>query len=266
MSARGLKIVFCLINVLLMMIGMVLVGLGIWVVSDGDGVLQLARLGYDGNYDEVSKAGLLEVASSIAIVEGSIMILLAVLAFCGVGQESKCFLALYAGILAVLILLQVVIIVLTSIMRVRVHDNLRQALKESIKTEYEGFTDSKKKFSLAMDRAQVLFSCCGVDSYNEFNATATNWKDRTSLKIPKTCCKLDREKYLDNTEFVFVNKTCARILNPKFSNIDKACHGDIQQWLDDRVVATLALTVVFAGIQIFGAIFACCIVRALRYK
>lgn len=266
MSARGLKVVFCVINVFLMMIGMVLVGLGIWVVADGDGILHLAKLGYDGNYDEVSKAGLLEVASSIAIVEGSIMILLAVLAFCGVGQESKCFLALYAGIMTLLILLQVVIIVLTSIIRVRVHDNLRPALKESIKTEYEGFTDSTKTFSLALDRAQVMFSCCGVDSYLEYNSTAANWKDRTSLKIPKTCCKIDAEKYLDNKEFVFVNKTCARIPITATANINKACHDDIQQWLDDRVVSTLAFTVVFAGIQIFGAIFSCCILRALRYK
>ncbi|KAH9491996.1 hypothetical protein Btru_029593, partial [Bulinus truncatus] len=180
MASTGLKVVFIVINILLLMLGAVLVALGAWVIVDQDGIVQLAKLDSGGAYENFSKPGMLDVISGIAIVEGSMTILLTILAFCGLGQKSKCYLALYSGILTALVLLQIALIVLAVVLKGRVDQNLRPALKEMIMTEYEGFVDSSSKFSRSFDIAQVTFECCGADSYLEFNNTATKWTDRTS--------------------------------------------------------------------------------------
>ncbi|XP_059166019.1 tetraspanin-21-like [Physella acuta] len=267
MAAKGYKIVFIAINILLLFIGIVLLALGAWVLIDDDGLVNLAKLDFDGYYGDLSKPGLLDAAAVIAMIEGAAMILVTLLAFFGVGQQSKCFLALYAGFVLIMVLVQAVIIALTVVVRDRLDENLKPALNMSIQHEYQGFIDSTNRFSLSLDRAHVKFECCGLNSYNDYHEFAEDWKDRFSLKIPKTCCKLvDKDLYLDNRQFTFVNRTCAREPNPSISNLNKTCYNDIHNWLDERIVVILAMTVVFAGIQFFGVIFSLCIIRALRGK
>uniref|UniRef100_A0A2C9LYL6 Tetraspanin n=1 Tax=Biomphalaria glabrata TaxID=6526 RepID=A0A2C9LYL6_BIOGL len=266
MAAKGLKAIFIIINILLLMFGATLIGLGAWVIVDQDGLVQLAKVGQEGTYENFSKPGILDVMSGIAVVEGSLTVLLTILGFCGLGKKSKCYLALYSGILIALILLQIALIALAGVLKDRVNQNLRKALKEVIKTEYEGFVESESKFSRSLDIAQVMFECCGVDSYLEFNSTAMKWTDRTSNQIPKTCCKLDKDAYLEEEKYIFVNRNCARLPTPDISNIGKACYNDIETWIINRIVVTLALTVAFTTFQILGTIFAFCLLHAFRKK
>ncbi|XP_012935863.1 tetraspanin-18 [Aplysia californica] len=257
------KVAVIVVNVLMLLVGLVFLIVGAWTYLDREDVLYLSKVNDDATYSDVELPGFLEVVAAVAIASGGCMVVLSILGLCGAGRNSRCLLALSAGFLVVLFLLQLCVIALTVLTQRRVESNLHEGLMNGIRDQYIGNLNFVNRFSSSYDNAQVTFECCGVDNYTDFGSS-TKWIDRTSLKVPKTCCKLDKSRYIHDRVYVHsVDERCGHKPFSNNSHIDKPCFEDIKGWINETVYMLLVSSAVVAGVQVLGILVAICMIRNL---
>ncbi|GFO12149.1 tetraspanin [Plakobranchus ocellatus] len=260
-AARELKAFAIIVNLILMMVGGAFVGVGVFTILDNYGMIQLNRIDSDGLYTDMSTAGLLDVAAVLTIVAGCVNFFLGIDGIISVCKEWKCMLALYIGGLVLAVLLEIAILVTTTMFVDRVDDDLYSAIDQGIKLQYEGHIVTENSFSKAFDEAQVKFQCCGLNNYTDFKDHAEFWLDKDSLLIPKSCCHIDEGSYFDNDQYVFDDINCARLPTTQNSHLEKSCFTDIKDWLNDRSYLLLGISIVGAGAELLSLLVNICLLR-----
>ncbi|XP_041360508.1 CD63 antigen-like [Gigantopelta aegis] len=106
------------------------------------------------------------------------------------------------------------------------------------------------------------FECCGIDTYKDFK-NATAWTNKTT--VPVTCCVLtDRDKFLngDNTATP-KDSFCPVTPTSTNSYMQMPCYPKIRSWLVHKSVIVIGIAFAIAALEIFGIIFACCLMRTI---
>ncbi|KAI4457427.1 tetraspanin [Holotrichia oblita] len=104
----------------------------------------------------------------------------------------------------------------------------------------------EEQFTAAIDLAQTLFNCCGVQSANEYDTSF--WRLQSlgpSLAVPLTCCRLENAKshnaYLDphpiNTTLC---QTLEKDLQQGFRHLP-GCSQHLEQWYKEQYIIFLAV-------------------------
>lgn len=108
-----------------------------------------------------------------------IVVLISFLGCCGTSQESPCMIRTYASLILICVILQVVAVVLI----VRTDpDQISKTLKTNVIAKFGEQSPSVQK---SIQLFQQEHSCCGIDSYNDYNTTTAN--------IPNSCCQKYKE-------------------------------------------------------------------------
>lgn len=151
------------------------------------------------------------VAIIIAII-GIVIALLALIGLIGSAKKSKTILATYSAIIFILILLLFILVILTYtinnnyINSSSTSGNSIVQYKEVDKSfvnstvVFYNYVDSSDMKTRIIDNIQKSFSCCGVNSPND-------WTEYSLHKIPKSCCSEPVEsslpvfKYCSESDF-----------------------------------------------------------------
>ncbi|KAJ3666337.1 hypothetical protein Zmor_001786 [Zophobas morio] len=108
-----------------------------------------------------------------------------------------------------------------------------EALTKALQRNYGNA--GQEQFTAAIDLAQTLFNCCGVESANEYDTSLWRLQPLSpSLAIPLTCCKLENynasKAYLNPQP---INKTLCQALEPNrhegYRHLE-GCNDHLQQW------------------------------------
>lgn len=134
---------------------------------------------------------------------GSIIVLKSLLGLYGAIKRSKSILATYATILSIIVLLLLVMLIFTYIQsgskNKMAHEELDKAYVNLTVAVYNYVDSTDPKTSL-IDYVQKKFSCCGVNSPND-------WVESPRQRIPKSCCSEPVEsslpvfKYCSESDF-----------------------------------------------------------------
>lgn len=252
--AKALLIIF---NLIFWLSGCALLGLGIWILLDGDRAAM---------FDLISKNGDIALMKYLAyglVAIGGFVLIVGFIGCCGALQESKCLLVTYFIFLFVVLGAELTIGILAVIYREQLLESLGEQLSNKLRHYYTA--KDHEAFTQAIDYTQVKFNCCGIHNASEYVDSTWEKDSRggsTTFTVPKTCCVLDKNDtnaYLNPTP---LDENLCYQDNPNYRH-QKGCLHSVKDWVKYESEILIGVGLGIAGLEIFGMIFAICLCRNL---
>lgn len=271
------KLVFYVFNIVMLIIGVGMAGIGIWMNSEYDVKAYMYVFGArpDGNW--------LHAASGIFIAAGFILAGNCLLGIFGAKRESKGMLGFYLFLLIFIIILELTAGFLMAALRNEFHRFVKTNMMLMIKNEYTW----DNEVGLAWNRVQVKRRCCGVDG--SWNFRCSDWwfsqpensgiqcpddYARGSVHVPNTCCVLERNQNLDPWRVDPQNAQPANIRRCQedaegevsaSSNVhERGCFTAMQDFIFTYIYILLGFGIITGLVQVVGVVMGCCVMRALK--
>lgn len=228
------KILLFIFNLIFVILGIVVIVAGILIYTSPDADFEVLMT----DKHPFSSVG------ALTIVLGVIIFIVAFTGCCGAIKENKCLLTAFIILLLIILALEVVVVILGYLYQGEVDEFISDTIKEGMKQYTSGNkTKDKTPYENAWDKVQQEEKCCGFDN-------ATDWKtygNFTGTTVPSSCCAGGRVNVTCTTSEAF-EKGCREALLAKLSSKDYLL-----------LAGTSAIVIVLA--EIFGIIFACCVIR-----
>jgi len=247
-----MKYLLFFFNFIFFVCGAAILGLGIWLQIDPK-VADYISLTFDNSE--------LEVAVILFCAVGGFILLVGFLGCCGACQESTCMLCLFAGLMCIIVLLQLVASVMAILFKSKIEDELQGHLTKEMH-EHLG-KDNKEAITKAINRLQTDMKCCGTTNYKDYGESSKIYNDTNKL-VPETCCvkaKLDDKGIpeLDNADWVKCSAEAGKDEpDVKLLHVD-GCYKQLVEFLEDHTLYVILVGFCLAGVEIFGIVFACCV-------
>ncbi|CAF0748643.1 unnamed protein product [Adineta steineri] len=218
-SMKFIRLLIILLNLVFVIAGGILLGIGIFVVKDPKMQQLRPLLNPDATAKYSQTLSNIEIFAIILIVIGGILLFIGFLGCCGAIKGFKCLHILYAIIIGGIILAEIIIIILFMAYQNSFKSDLVGKLQKSIQRYYVGppinNSTVSNPISLSWDFAQFNFQCCGAINKSDYlNTTSWNrtnpYYPNTTLTVPFTCCALNATKNWNGlpTNMIEAN-TCA---------------------------------------------------------
>lgn len=213
----------------------------------------------------------------VAIVLITIGAFVLILAFCGCWgacAESKCLLGLYAFIMIILILAQLVAAILVGVYWNVIKKSVQEELVVIVKEKYY---DNSDEVDQALNTLQATFHCCGSENYGDYENSLFFNKSKTAGKysVPASCCKLKTDK----EDINLGNVTAADVENYEECNKEvdfetiktedqdnlyvKGCYSKFIGKLKSSVYIVVGILLAIWLFEIFCVVFSCCVRASL---
>lgn len=256
-----LNIVFMLAGLAIFVVGFILrYGKTIYEPFLETGITQLEKVTKDTGLAvlSVDDINLGEVMTGLAtglIIGGLALFALSFVGCCGACCKVSFMLWLYAIVMVVFFVGEMVAIGLLYGKPSLVTDQLKNSM-----SDYKGIT-SAEVYSLAWNIIMIQFKCCGVDNYHDF-ALATSWNNTlqidgkpVNLVTPVACCKM-LPSGKDHAEF-----SCATKYDVTKNNGMTGCYKTLWDLSMANSSLVVPILVVLAIFQIAFIIFAISVAR-----
>lgn len=235
-SISFLKNLLYIFNFILLLSGIAILGIGIWTIFAKSSFVSLLT------------TSCYQATTYLLIATGSLIVFLViVLGCCGVWKENIACLNVFAAFLMLIFLLEAGTGILATLYETAVKDEISRNLNYTMMTAYK--KDAKK--TQAIDSLHKTFKCCGAGSFEDW--PYSNWlANKTNIRniAPDSCC-------------ITVSPGCAVRAHP--SNIYyMGCMDSLQDFLREHLIILGAVGIGLCSLQIFGIIFACCLVKKLK--
>jgi len=190
------KFLLVTVNILLLLMGLVLLGIGIFAYQDGKTLSQLVDSGSTAIGSDFT-INLYGVAAIAIMVISGIIVIVSFFGCCGAWKENRCLLFFnYVCILVPFI----GVIAGATIAFTQSIDIIRNPMISSL-SQYNvnasAVTEENKAVTEAWDNIQEQFTCCGVDDYSDWTNKTYNTEFPTKEKylVPPSCCtKYDNQE------------------------------------------------------------------------
>ncbi|XP_064618019.1 tetraspanin-7-like [Liolophura sinensis] len=274
------KFILVSLNIFFIIISIVLIVLGALVKWGQNLLSQYLNPLLSGLNSAVGQAGLGNVDLSgfdlgvllgdvavALIIMGCILLFISIMGCCGACCQVRWMLIVYAIIISLVFLAQVIIVILLFAKTEEMRDVIKGPMRTSIRDGYVSF-NSTDIISLGWNFAMMTFSCCGVDNYMDFD-TATKWPgtyyvddlgETVNLTTPVACCKV---------EGTFPNFSPPSNYNCTFSptannsNYMNGCYQAIEDFVFVYDAAFIGVGVGLAIFQICLIIFSCLLCKEM---
>ncbi|XP_060067598.1 tetraspanin-9-like [Ylistrum balloti] len=203
------------------------------------------------------------------IVFGVVLLSLVIVGYCGTCCMSRCLLIIYGVILIILVLGQIIGLILLFASRDTLSDQIKSPLKDSL-TDYKG--DQALDFvSVAWNAVMLQMSCCGVDTYKDFDVASKWGKSYTDgattingLATPLVCCTETARQNLGNSGSVTAILDCAKSPLSSDNNYQNGCYDAVWDEIDKSkptVIGIMSAIIAFQALMIFFSLW---LARAIR--
>lgn len=232
--SRILKYIIFFVNVLFWFLSIIVLGIGIFVmVEKRDVYSKLTDLYYD--------------PAVLFVVFGGLMFILTFTGCIGALRENTCLLAFYAGIITVLLIMEVICGIVGFVNSDKLEENIDEKLQNAI-VFYRDPT--KPDLHFLIDTAQTELGCCGSRSYTDweaniyFNCSAPSV---SACGVPFSCCK---------TEDLQTNRQCGydiHILSPSDRQDlihEEGCLNLSVRWFKDNLALIGGLSFGVVSLQL----------------
>jgi len=188
------KYALFLTNFLIFLLGVAVLGCGIWVLVDKPSFLDLFEKAesmvpdLDGEFD----ISLYTSAAYIIIVVAAIVSIIAFFGCFGAVKESKCMLGTYFVLILAMFIVMIVGAVLgyTGSIEETLKDPLKKALAEYKDNPSGNNEQAEQAYKNAWNEVQKELKCCGVDNARDWLAVTFNPE---TIKVPEGCCAWEKD-------------------------------------------------------------------------
>ncbi|XP_072032679.1 CD63 antigen-like [Amphiura filiformis] len=190
------------------------------------------------------------VVPIILIIVGSFIFVTGFLGCCGAIKENYTMMAMFAGIMVVLLLVEVGVGIAGYVLRDELSDTIEENMFK-LMPEYISANATKNLF----DNMHEDLKCCGTHNYTDWFATGS-YVDAvcpdTASCVPESCCK---DKTSCNYMIVPSNPT---------DIYTKGCNEKLSDLITDNIAIIAAIAIVIAVIEVFGIVCACCLIKSIK--
>lgn len=236
-SISFLKNLLYVFNFILLLSGFALLGVGIWTL--------VAKY----SFVNLLTTSCYQAITYLLIITGAIIIFVVVLfGCCGVWKENTVCLNFFAAFLMLIFLLEAGTGTLATLYESAVKDEISRNLNYTMMTAYKRDTAKTQ----AIDSLHKMFRCCGAGSFEDwpYSVWLANKTSNVHNVAPDSCC-------------ITTSPGCAIRAHP--SNIYYVgCVESLQDFIREHLIILGAVGIGLCSLQIFGIIFACCLVRKLK--
>lgn len=181
----------------------------------------------------------------LMVATASLILLQGLLGLVGLKCQIKWLLIMYAGLLVLVWMAELVIGMLGYVYYEEVEDDLSRKLLPKVLNSY-GLDSFTKDF----DVIQSKYKCCGISSPDDWNSSWWQQDFWSRRPVPDSCCKT-------------ISFNCGASTHP--SNIDyTGCVHPLSDEMKGRLLVLAALGLGFSILQVFGLIYTLCLVGKLK--
>ncbi|KDR23711.1 CD151 antigen-like [Zootermopsis nevadensis] len=234
-SVSFLKYVLHIFNVVFLLSGIGVLGVGIWTVAEKQHYVALLT---NATY---------ELAAWVLIVTGCLVFVVTVIGCLGVLRNNRFFILVYTFALLLIFLLEAMVGIMSFLYEPHVEEELRLNLNNTFVENYK--LDDKK--TSAIDQMQIEYKCCGANLFEDWQYSYWQKENLSEgLKVPNSCCKT-------------ITPHCGKSDHP--SNIHyTGCRHRLAGEIRDHLIILSAVGLGICVLQIFGMIFSCCLYIKLK--
>jgi len=209
---KSFKFLLVTLNCLILLMGLILLGIGIFAYVDGQDFNKLVDTAMKAANLDLT-IGLYGGTALLIIAVSSIIVIVSFLGCCGAWKENRCLLFFnYVSIL----LLFIGVVAGTTIAFTQSIDIIRNPMLESMQ-QYQ----KDPEVTESWDSIQEQLKCCGVDKYSDWANTSVFPTPETNFKVPKSCCmgQEDEETCMTHPENVLTGvEGCFTLLKETIDN------------------------------------------------
>jgi len=227
--ARVIKFAVFFFNLIFWILGIAILGIGIWVRTT------------KGDYATLTSSIPMASAANLFIAVGIIVMIVGFVGCLGAWKESQCLLMTFFILLLLIFILELTAGILGYLYRGKVETEVKKDLVKELdnygQSGQEGLTNT-------WDRLQTEEQCCGVNNY-------TDWSSWNETRLPDSCC-------------VQHTTGCGEDMSDLTKFHQTGCAMKLEALLGDNLYLIGGVGVAIAVIQILGMIFSlflCCEVR-----
>ena len=186
----------------------------------------------------------------VALATGSLVILIGTMGCCGAAADHRCLLVTYAGLLGVVLAVQIVVIGIV----VWQKDQAPAVVEELVLTKIKYSQNYRADDWKPIHAIQQQLRCCGVHSYMDYV--------EANHSIPISCCNsplISQQDYFD------CNRTTVHphVLTNTTMIFSRGCGETIRSVITSYAIIGYSVIAVLIGMQVAGFIFSCIIIRSL---
>lgn len=179
-GANCAKLIILLINIIFMVIGIVLLGFGIFLVID------TKALHNEFIVPAGASANLIIISAGVILVVGLLILFISIVGCCATTKEHTGCLTFYAAILIFLLILQVVAVILAGAFYNQIMSTLDKEFTTMVEKQY-GSPQFNETTSF-IDTLQNELYCCGITTEGPLDWKKSDWAQRTGEIVPDSCC------------------------------------------------------------------------------
>lgn len=189
----------------------------------------------------------------IMIAAGVFIFLIALIGFCGARNGNKCLLGIYLGVLVAIFIVEIAGAIYGAVNRVSIENAARTKMTVEVKSRYG--TAGQNAITVAFDRLQTSFRCCGVNDYRDWkNSTwgqqIPNVQVAYGNPVPDSCCR----NVSSNCGINPANHQNEATFNSSFYTA--GCYMSVRNSITNNLGVAIGILGGFAGIQILGMVLA----------
>ncbi|XP_052803805.1 tetraspanin-3-like [Mya arenaria] len=254
------QLVLVLINILFSVVGIALLvvaclvrfGSGVFdsYLEDGYTEFKLAvEIATKGKLD-ISGLDIGDIVGDAAIafiVIGAFFFVLGIFGCCGAICKAKSLLVIYAVVLGVIFLAEVIFVILLFTMKSKIDGWIQGPLEDTLNEKYTG-SNGSDPFTLTINFVMREFECCGIKGQGDFNSTTSWRRPDPAMVVPYVCC-------MDTND-----TNC--VTNPTSNNsYTEGCYNTVNNWLTDNKNVLIGVGSGVAAVQmllIICSVVICC--------
>ncbi|XP_072047841.1 CD63 antigen-like [Amphiura filiformis] len=239
-GAKVAKFLLFIINFCVWAVGIVLIGVGAYVMVESDKYSYLF-----GDQDTLT------TVAGIIIGTGCFIFLVGFCACCGAIKEVICLLQVYFVLIVLVIILEVVAAILAFVFQNDLTDVVQTSMTKAIMEDYNGVDGNAATDTI--DLVQKEFECCGGEGPADWDNS--NWKKDPAnllLAAPISCCK---------KETTGCNVGALGVAPGIYT---KGCVTAFQGWLKDNYLIVGGVCLGLLVFEILALVFTCCLISGIR--
>lgn len=255
-----MKFVLTVFNFLIAVIGIAVMGLGIYMVVTEYGVQEVTY---------IIDSDLYKAGSYLMIAVGGVTFFISFLGFCGAVMESRCLLGIYFGILLILSILYLAILIIGFVFRRDIGDHLVDEAKQTLIYGY----GENEDITAQWDEVQAQLKCCGVtgDVNSETSwaiyKLSSDWymkqaKNAVQYSVPISCCPVDEDVDECRNKDNAIPKV-GPPLNSSMANntllYTEGCYDKLDGYLETNALKIGIIALAALIIMVLGVIFSICL-------